>query len=230
MKNLKKFSDFINEATLNIKDEDIEKSANILASTLQKYKNVTELPKGSKKGPEVSSWLRVAGAAPGNNWCMAFVYGIFDEISGHLGMTNPLPKTAGVIDHWDKAEPSLKINVSDVRKNPDLLQPGMVFIMHRAQAHGQKNLGHTGIIISVDPVKKSFTSIEGNTNDMASHQGGRVGINARTLDDPLLVGFIDYFKDSRNPEFNEAFNKELGSALGDDIERLKYKNPITHKS
>jgi len=230
MEKLKKFAEFINESMFNIKDEDFEKSASTMAGLLQKYKNVKELPKGSKKGPEVSSWLRVAGAQPGNNWCMAFVYGIFDELAGHLGITNPLPKTAGVMDHWDKADPSIKINVSDTKTNPDLLKPGMIFIMHRAKAHGQKNLGHTGIVISVDPVKKSFVSIEGNTNDMASGQGGRVGINTRRLDDPLLIGFVDYFKSSRGPEFEEALNREFTNALGDDIERLKYKNPITHSS
>ena len=228
MEKLKNFNQFINEALFNIKQDEYEKSASTMANLFAKYKNAKELPKGSKKGPQVSNWLRVAGAQPGQNWCMAFVYGIFDELAGSLGITNPLPKTAGVMDHWDKTDPSVKINVSDVRSNADLLKPGMIFIMHRAKAHGQKNLGHAGIVISTDPVKKTFTSIEGNTNDMASGQGGRVGINTRRMDDPLLVGFTDYFKDSRTPEFEDALTKEFTTVLGDDVERIKFKNPITH--
>ena len=229
MENLKAFSEFLNES-FDMDKEDFEKNSSLFGDLLQKYKNVREIPKGSKKGPEISKWVRLLGVTPGVNWCMAFVYGVFDELSSLMGVKNPLPKTASVIAHWDKTEHSLRINASDAMKEIDLVKPGMIFIMHRASSEGQKNLGHAGIVTSIDPVKKTFTSIEGNTNDMGSGQSGRVGINIRKMDDPLLVGFTDYFKSSRTKQFDEILTKEILDAVNDDIQRIKFKNPLTHSS
>ena len=230
MKFLKTFIGFVNESSLfNFGETDYDKAAGALSGLIKKYKSAKEMPKGSNKGPEVSQWLRDAGVAPGLPWCMAFVYGMFDEMSAQLGISNPLPKTAGVIAHWDATDPATRINISDVVKTPDLLKPGMIFIMHRAQA-GQSNLGHTGIVISTDPIKKTFIAIEGNTNDIGSGEGDRVGINPRKLSDPLLIGFTDYFKKVRSPKFDEALTKSISAASNDEQERIKYKEPLTHSS
>ena len=43
--------------------------------------------------------------------------------------------------------------------------------------------------------------MEGNTNDQQSGEGDRVGVNRRKIDNIPLIGFIDYFKDQRNSEF-----------------------------
>lgn len=230
MRFLKRYSDFINEATgFELKDDSVQKGAEVFGDLIGKYKGVKESPVGSNEGPEVSKWLRLSGVTPGLPWCMAFVYGFFDELASLMGISNPLPKTAGVIAHWDSTPPDLKINVEKAKEKMDLIKPGMVFIMHRSKTAG-KALGHAGIVIGVDPVKKTFTAIEGNTNDMGSGEGDRVGINTRSIDDPLLIGFTDYFKATRNNDFEEALKKELDSSAGDEIERIKFKNPITHRS
>jgi hypothetical protein len=72
-----------------------------------------------------------------------------------------------------------------------------------------KGLGHTGIVVSVDVRDRSFTSMEDNTNDQLSGEGDRVGINKRKIDGTNLVGFIDYFRNSRTPEFEINISKAL---------------------
>lgn len=228
MRNLKSYINFLNEDSFNIKNEEPNKIVTKLGNIFKKYKNVREVPRGSKKGPEVSKWLEVSGAKPGNNWCMAFVYGVFNELADSLGITNPLPKTAGVINHWDKTDPDLRLNISEVKDNMELLLPGMIFIMHRAKSKDDKNVGHAGIILQVDPIKKTFISIEGNTKDMGSGESGRVGVNSRKISDPLLIGFTDYFKDIRTPDFNKELTQSITEIFKDDIERIKFKNPAEH--
>jgi hypothetical protein len=87
-----------------------------------------------------------------------------------------------------------------------------------------KGLGHTGIVVSVNEGDRSFTSMEGNTNDQLSGEGDRVGINKRKIDGTNLVGFIDYFKNSRTPEFETDISKaitgeasKLSPLTGDDV-------------
>ena len=228
MEHIKSYEGFIFESDMfSFNEADYEKSAETFAGLIKKYKTAKEMPKGSNKGPEVSQWLRDSGVAPGSPWCMAFIYGIFNEMSLALGIKNPLPKTAGVIAHWDSTDPSIRLNISEALKEPDKVKTGMIFIMHRAQS-GKSNLGHTGIIISVDPVKKTFVSIEGNTNDMGSGEGDRVGINCRNFNDPLLIGFTDYFSKSRSPKFDEVLTKEVNTVTNDDQQRIKFKTPIGH--
>jgi len=228
MKFLKRYSDFISESTgFELKGETQKKGAEIMGDLIDKYKSVKEMPGGSNEGPEVSKWLRTSGVTPGLPWCMAFIYGFFDELSSGIGVQNPLPRTAGVISHWDSTPIELKMNVDDVRNKMDLIKPGCVFIMHRSKSAG-KALGHAGIVISTDPVKKTFTAIEGNTNDMGSGEGDRVGINIRSIDDPLLIGFTDYFKPTRNKKFDEALEKEFSVSAGDEMQRIKFKNPLRH--
>lgn len=210
-KKIKSFSDFINESQFTLKspDADGDKFAKILALN----RNVKEDPKGSNRGQMISAYLASTGLGSGYPWCMAFVYYVFNELSKQLGQKNPLPKTAGVMDHWGKATKDEKITIDQARKDPNLIRPGQIFIMSRPG----KGLGHTGIIIGVDPQKRTFTSIEGNTNDQQSGEGDRVGVNVRKLDSKNLIGFIDYFRKSRTKEFEEDLikgAKGVSGALG----------------
>ena len=93
-----------------------------------------------------------------------------------------------------------------IKTNPSLIRPGQIFIMTRPG----KGLGHTGIVVAVDEKDRSFTSMEGNTNDQLSGEGDRVGINKRKIDGTNLVGFIDYFKSSRTPEFERDIGNNRG--------------------
>ena len=88
-------------------------------------------------------------------------------------------------------------------------------------------LGHTGIVLSVDPSSKTITTIEGNTNDQKSGEGDRVGINKRPLDGTPFLGFIDYFKSKRTPEFEKNIVKALSSEeLGKISPLSTYKSAI----
>jgi hypothetical protein len=210
MKRILNFKSFINEAQIEIKDPstDGEKFANILIQN----KDAKEQPKGSNKGPEVSKFLASTGLGPGFPWCMAFVYYIFDELCKKLGSSNPLPKTAGVMNHWAKAPSENKIDIQDAKNKISLVRPGQIFIMGRPG----KGLGHTGIVVSVDEKARTFTTLEGNTNDQQSGEGDRVGKNVRKIDSPVLKGFIDYFNKNRTPEFEE----DLSKALTGEISKL----------
>jgi hypothetical protein len=210
-KRIKNFGDFINEGQFTLRNPDVD--GDKFAKILSLNRNVKEDPKGSNRGEMVSAYLASTGLGSGYPWCMAFVYYVFNELSKQLGQTNPLPKTAGVMDHWGKATKDEKITIDQARQDPNLVRPGQIFIMSRPG----KGLGHTGIVIGVDPQKKTFTTIEGNTNDQQSGEGDRVGVNVRRLDSKTLIGFIDYFRKSRTKEFEMDLikgAKGVSGALG----------------
>lgn len=209
MEKLKSFSEFLSEAQISLKNPDA--AGDVLSDILAKNRDVKEQPKGSNRGPEVEAYLKSTGLGKGYPWCMAFVYYIFNELSKKLGTPNPLPKTAGVMSHWTKAPQENKIKIDDVRRDINLLRPGQIFFLTRG---GGKGLGHTGIIIDVNPIKKTFTTIEGNTNDQKSGEGDRVGVNVRNVSDKNLVGVIDYFKNTRTKEFEDDLIRSAGGVGG----------------
>lgn len=199
MKRIKLFEAFIKEAQIDLPNSDT--AGETFAGVIAGNKDSKEEPKGSNTGTMVNQYLSSVGLKPGLPWCAAFVYYIFDQATKRLHIANPLPKTGGVMNMWGKADSSLKINASDAKSNPGLIKPGQIFIMTRPG----KGLGHTGIVISVDPSRREMITVEGNTNDQQSGEGDRVGINRRKIDKLPLVGFIDYFKSNRTPEFEKDF-------------------------
>jgi hypothetical protein len=70
---------------------------------------VLEQPKNSNSGPQVNEYLRRAGVplslpAERKPWCCAFVYWCFDEAARGAGRANPMVRTAGCLDHWNRAQ------------------------------------------------------------------------------------------------------------------------------
>ena len=219
MKRIKNFSLFVKEAQ-QIPLSDPSKDGETFAGVLASHRDAKEEPKGSNKGPEVTKYLQSVGLSSGLPWCMAFVYYIFDDVCKRLGKTNTTVKTGGCLNHWNQAPADAKVPVDQVKSKPSLIRPGQIFIMTRPG----KGLGHTGIVVAVDEKDRSFTSMEGNTNDQLSGEGDRVGINKRKIDGTNLVGFIDYFKNSRTPEFETDISKaltgeasKLSPLTGDDV-------------
>ena len=208
MGRIKHFRDFVNEGQFSLKLPNID--GDKFAHILSMNRNVKEEPKGSNRGQMVSAYLASTGLGGGYPWCMAFVYYVFNELSKQLGQTNPLPKTAGCMSHWDKAPADVKITIAQAKQDPNLVRPGQIFIMSRPG----KGLGHTGIVLSVDPQKRTFTSIEGNTNDQQSGEGDRVGVNVRKLDSATLKGFLDYFRTTRTKEFENDLIKGAKASSG----------------
>jgi hypothetical protein len=199
MKRIKLFEDFIKEAQIDLTDPG--QAGDVFAGVIAGNKDIKEEPKGSNTGRMVNQYLSSVGLKPGLPWCAAFVYYIFDQATKRLHIANPLPKTGGVMNMWDSSDRTAKIDIKNAKANPSLIKPGQIFIMTRKG----KGLGHTGIVLSVDVARREFVTVEGNTNDQKSGEGDRVGVNRRKIDSAELVGFIDYFKNDRTPEFEREF-------------------------
>jgi hypothetical protein len=152
---------------------------------------VTESPPGSNRGPEVDEYIRRVGLNPKGQfaWCAAFVYFCFDEASKKLGQVNPVVRTGGVLDHWERARAKgiPRLSASKAVQDPELVQPGHIFIIDTGDAGGA---GHTGLVLEVNGGK--LITIEGNTNDNGSREG--VGVFKREGRKIVQInkGFIDY--------------------------------------
>jgi hypothetical protein len=154
---------------------------------------VREKPPGSNRGPEVDEFLRSVGLDPERGsypWCAAFVYYCFHRAAQALERTNPLIKTAGVLDHWRRAASeagAARLMQRTALADPALVKPGMIFVMDFG-----KGLGHTGLVELVDAAKLRLTVIEGNTNDGGSREG--VAVLRRQRNIAAMRGFLDYSK------------------------------------
>ncbi|UKT65628.1 peptidoglycan-binding protein [Pedobacter mucosus] len=164
--------------------------SNLLSSALMiaiSQINVVEVPMGSNRGPQVDVYLRRAGLNPVGahySWCAAFTYYCFDEASKKIGNSNPLPKTAGVLELFRRAK-CTKIAQSAALANPNLIVPGCIFIID----HGG-GMGHTGIVESVNG--GNITTIEGNTNSALSSNGyGVFRLNRRKISQ-INKGFLQF--------------------------------------
>jgi hypothetical protein len=135
---------------------------------------VQEVPKNSNAGPAVEKYLKSVGLGKGYAWCMAFVYWSVKSASTQLNVINPLSKTGGVLDMYNK-EKDLRVTEP---------QPGDVFIMDFGNG-----AGHAGIVEKVLPNGKIQT-IEGNTNDEGSREGYEVCRRTRNLG--IFKGFLRF--------------------------------------
>jgi peptidoglycan hydrolase-like protein with peptidoglycan-binding domain len=149
-----------------------------------------EEPLGSNRGPRVDQYLKSTGTPLGSAWCMAFVYWCFEHAAGNLAATNPLPRTAGCLDHWNKAArmpAATRHTRADVYANPALARPGQIFIMDFGGG-----TGHTGIVEALLP-GGWLRTVEGNTNTGGSRQGlGVFRLERRKISDPMIVGVVEY--------------------------------------
>lgn len=204
MKRIKLFETFIKETAMGLPNPST--AGRVFGSVIAGNTATKEEPKGSNTGSMVNQYLSSVGLKPGLPWCAAFVYYIFDQVAKKLNLKNQLPKTGGVMNMWNSSDPALRIGIKEAKANPALIKPGQIFIMSRPG----KGLGHTGIVIGVDLNKREFISIEGNTNDQQSGEGDRVGVNRRKIDKLPLLGFIDYFKGARTPEFESGIMSVIG--------------------
>ena len=152
---------------------------------------VRERPLGSNRGPEVDQYLRAAGLNPVGQsfaWCVAFTHFCYLTAAQSLGRENPHIKTAGVLDHWNKAgrKPGvLRVTKTEAVSDPGLVKPGSLFIIDLGGG-----FGHSGMV--VETVSGRMVTIEGNTNDGGSRNG--IGVfrrDARKINQ-INKGFIDY--------------------------------------
>lgn len=164
----------------------VERTLGIAAAEV----GIMEVPPGSNRGPRVDEYLKSVGLDPSEGsyaWCAAFVYWSFQKASTQLGGGNPCVRTAGVLDHWDKAGKTgaTRMTPSEVADDFSLLKPGLLFVISTG---GGK--GHMGIV--EDFRNDRLITIEGNTNLPGDREG--VGVFRRTsrkLSD-INKGFISY--------------------------------------
>ncbi len=164
----------------------------LLAKVLEIARNeigVLEDPPGSNRGQRIEEYLASTRLGGGYPWCAAFVYWCFEQAAYKLGIDNPCINTAGVLDHWNRAgqEGNRRITHTQANADPQLVHPGMIFIIDTGDPGGA---GHTGLVERVEGGK--LVTIEGNTNE----GGGREGIgvfrrNGRKIN-RINKGFIDY--------------------------------------
>lgn len=236
---LNSFDDWLN---MKVEEEaisgDLSNSGNTFADVLNKNSRVKEVPAGSNHGSDVDRYIKTVGLDPdkkalpatGYPWCMAFVYTMFDDFTNRMGIKNPLIKTAGVLDHWNKADRSLKIDINDIRSNPNLMKPGQIFIQDNGNGKG-----HTGIVVSVNAKNRTFTTIEGNgiERNTTTREGDKVVRNTRQMGQSNLVGVIDYFKGSRTEEFEKTLSTEVtgsASTYTEDTTNGGYTKPSSSSS
>lgn len=155
-----------------------------------------ETPPGSNRGPMVDEYLRAVHIDPLTTtsdqrpWCMAFVFWAFKTAAESLQNRNPLPNTAGCMNHWARAKTIpkvVRITAAQAYADPRLIKPGLVFILDFGAG-----LGHTGIVERLMPGGRLMT-IEGNTDPGGSRVGvGVFRLERRKLADATLKGFVDY--------------------------------------
>lgn len=135
---------------------------------------VSEDPRGSNSGPMVNRYLASVGLKPGYAWCAAFVYWCHENAAKLAGVENPAPKTAGVLDMWNKAKAN----------RVTMPRPGDVFIID----HG-KGKGHAGFVERVID-DSTLETIEGNSDP----KGGREGIEVlrRQRKTKTIIGYLRF--------------------------------------
>lgn len=152
----------------------------------EEAKKVREVPPNSNRGPAVEAYLASVGLKGGNPWCCAFTYWCFQQAAQALQAHNPMVRTGGCLDHWNRAPGAggRRVLARNAVNDPGLLVPGMVFIMDFG---GGK--GHTGFVESVG--SGFITTVEGNTDASKTREGGGVYRLTRKLVD-INKGYIDY--------------------------------------
>lgn len=182
MTTVRSFSQFLTEGAIPMQETEASQKAANFVSIVQKYLGKKE--EGKNGGEMVNAFLKKVGLGTGYPWCMAFVYGIFDEFTGG---TNPLPKTAGVVDHWRKIPAgATKITRAEAVQDPTKVKPGQIFYKSRQGG------GHTGIVLAVNG--KEIVTVDGNSSDS-------VKLNKYSIDSSSTLGFADYVQ---SPGFSEA--------------------------
>lgn len=149
-------------------------------------REVREVPANSNRGPRVEEYQKRAKSRPGLAWCCSFVYWCMDEAAVAMAHRNPMIRTAGCLDHWNRATTTSarRIKKAQALESPALLAPGMIFIMD----HGG-GFGHTGIIAEVNG--GFLSTVEGNTDASRTREGGGVYRLTRKIGE-INLGYIDY--------------------------------------
>lgn len=147
---------------------------------------VMEDPPGSNRGRRVEEYLASVGLGGGHPWCAAFVFFAARAAAERTGLSNPLPRTAGVLDMWRRSGVAglPRLTAGQAAAQPGLVTTGMVFIMDFGAGKG-----HTGFVRSREGGR--LVTVEGNSNNGGSREGtGVFELRRRSLNGAGMLGFI----------------------------------------
>jgi hypothetical protein len=137
---------------------------------------IKEVPLGSNRGPEVTKFLNAIGLSGGYPWCAAFVWFCIQKAASQLATENPFIRSGGCVlfERWAKQKSILH----------DEPEAGDVFLCYSIpEGEGRKRASHTGFVTAVNLKKRTFTTIEGNTNLGGSREGIGVFERERPIDE-----------------------------------------------
>lgn len=133
-------------------------------------------------GDRISKMLATVGVTEPANWCAAAVTTWLREAARGLVVEPPIRGSAGAKALMAQLQQAGRwVSAEELRRNPGLLQPGMIAVWHRG-APGAWT-GHTAVVASA-AVAVRFASIDGN----GGSAGDRVAETPRDLRDPLFLG------------------------------------------
>ncbi len=171
-------------STITAKDSYLGRMLQIALGEAERQ--VREVPANSNRGPRVEEYQKRSKSRPGLAWCCSFVYWCMDEAAIAMARRNPMIRTAGCLDHWNRAPTAgaKRVKKAQALENPALLAPGLIFVMD----HGG-GFGHTGIIAEVNG--GFLNTVEGNTDASRTREGGGVYRLTRKISE-INLGYIDY--------------------------------------
>jgi hypothetical protein len=153
-----------------------------------------ENPIGSNRGPMVNEYLKSVGLNPGYAWCQAFVHWCYGQAAAELKIVNPVVRTGGVVDCWNRTAVNFKVLAEQAKDGLASIDPGDQVIFRHSNG-----AGHTGIIEKLSWLDGAhhergmvMHTIEGNTNNDGSREGYEVERKVRKFSDSALLGFIKY--------------------------------------
>lgn len=122
---------------------------------------VGEVPSGSNSGPQVNNYLASVGLGPGNAWCAAFAYWVYQSVFGNK---NPLTKTGLVLTQYEFAKSKgWTVPISQA-------QPGDLAIFNwSGRITTDPSQYHIGIVTQI--LNGEPQMISGNYGDKVSPEG-----------------------------------------------------------
>lgn len=134
-----------------------------------------ENPIGSNWGHPVQGWLARVHITQPAPWCMAFAWSMVDDACQQLGLPNPLPCTAGVMDMYHR------LSVNDKGKLVTFPNVGDIFIMDLGNGKG-----HCGFVRTVFDDHWKLATVDGNTNADGGREGFEVEYKDRHQGKPII--------------------------------------------
>lgn len=167
----------------------IEGDRRKILETAVKEHGVREDPGRPNRGDEVEKYYPASWVSDpddeGPAWCCFFMSWVTKQALGRYVMGELL---WSCYTAWERAVSQGKWE----EKNGSHPTPGDAFVILHKKPELGRCTGHIGFVLQVAGDGRTFNTVEGNC-------GNRVKIGKRSLSDPNLRGFINFFGD--HPEF-----------------------------